>query len=447
MKSSVEKLNETSVKLNVEVPFAELDKQFDQAYKALAQQVSIPGFRRGKAPRKLLEARIGRGYVVEQVINEALPEYYGKAVEENELRVLGQPEIEVTNAGENDKFEFVATCSVRPEFEVPDFSTFEVEVPALSVTEEDVDKELDQLRTRFATLKDVDRAAQKDDFVELDLSATVDGETIDEATAEGMSHQVGSGDLIDGMDEAIEGLKAGESGEFTTTLPGGEHEGEEATVTVKVTAVKERELPEVDEDFAQMASEFDTVEELRADLKEKVEEEKKSGQAIAIRDEVLKQSLEAAQFPLPERLVDEQVDGQLQQLLQQFGNDENLLNSMLEAQGTSREEFDKNSRSSAEEAVRTQIFLDAVAEIEEPTVGQQDLSDHIMFTARNYGMEPQQFVQQLQQTGQFGNLIADVRRGKALAQAICKVSVKDSEGNKVDPAEYFGEDEEENTEE
>lgn len=447
MKSSVEKLNETSVKLNVEVPFAELDKQFDQAYKALAQQVSIPGFRRGKAPRKLLEARIGRGYVVEQVINEALPEYYGKAVEKNELRVLGQPEIEVTNAGENDKFEFVATCSVRPEFEVPDFSTFEVEVPALSVTEEDVDKELDQLRTRFATLKDVDRAAQKDDFVELDLSATVDGETIDEATAEGMSHQVGSGDLIDGMDEAIEGLKAGESGEFTTTLPGGEHEGEEATVTVKVTAVKERELPEVDEDFAQMASEFDTVEELRADLKEKVEEEKKSGQAIAIRDEVLKQSLEAAQFPLPERLVDEQVDGQLQQLLQQFGNDENLLNSMLEAQGTSREEFDKNSRSSAEEAVRTQIFLDAVAEIEEPTVGQQDLSDHIMFTARNYGMEPQQFVQQLQQTGQFGNLIADVRRGKALAQAICKVSVKDSEGNKVDPAEYFGEDEEENTEE
>ena len=296
------------------------------------------------------------------------------------------------------------------------------------------------MRQRFGSLKEVERAAAKDDFVVMDLAATVDGEPLEEASAEGMSHQVGQDELIEGLDEAVVGLSAGESATFTTTVPGGEHEGKEAEVTVTVTTVKERELPEADDEFAQTASEFDTIEELRNDLRDNVAEQKKSEQAVAIRDAVLDEVLCKTEFPLPETMVDEQVQAQVQQLLAQVGGNEELLNTLLEAQGTSREKFEADARESAEKAVRTQLFLDSLSEIEKPEVSQQDLSDHLMFTAQTYGMDPNQLAAQLQQSGQIANLFAEVRRGKALAAAICKVAVTDSKGEKVDPAEYFGED-------
>ena len=257
-----------------------------------------------------------------------------------------------------------------------------------------------------------------------------------------MSYRVGSGDLIDGLDDAVKGLKADESATFTSKLVFGEYADKDAEVTVTVTAVKERELPELDDDFAQMASEFDTVEELRADLASGAEESAKAEQAASIREEVLKVALEKTQFPLPASVVDEQVNAQVQQLMGQLGGDEALFEKLLEAQGTSREEFNEQTRTSAEEAVRTQLFLDVLAEKEEPEVTQDELNDHIVFTARRYGVEPQQFLMQLQQSGQLLNLVSDVRRGKALANAICNVTVKDSDGNDVDPKIYFGDEEE-----
>ena len=442
MKSSVDQLNDTRVKVTVEVPFSELGPELDKAYQALAQQINIPGFRRGKAPRQLIDARVGRGPVLEQVVNDMLPTRYGQAIEELDIKALGQPNIDITKLEDGDVIEFVAEVDVRPEFELPDFSDISVEVPALGSTEERIDHELEHLRERFGSLKTVDREAGDEDFITLNLSATVDGEEIEDAKVEDMSYRVGSGDLIEGLDDAVKGLKADESATFTSKLVFGEYADKDAEVTVTVTAVKERELPELDDDFAQMASEFDTVEELRADLASGAEESAKAEQAASIREEVLKVALEKTQFPLPASVVDEQVNAQVQQLMGQLGGDEALFEKLLEAQGTSREEFNEQTRTSAEEAVRTQLFLDVLAEKEEPEVTQDELNDHIVFTARRYGVEPQQFLMQLQQSGQLLNLVSDVRRGKALANAICSVTVKDSDGNDVDPKIYFGDEEE-----
>lgn len=443
MKSSVEQLNATRVKLTVDVSFDELTTEFDQAYKTLGEQVSLPGFRKGKVPAKILEMRLGRPAVLNEVINEMLPSRYGQAVDENELKVLGQPEIDIVELNDNENIIFSAEVDVRPEIEVPDFSTISVEVDAISVDEDAVNKELENLQARFGTLKPVERAAQDKDFVSIDLSATIDGETVEDAATEGLSHQIGSDQLIDGLDDALIGLKAGESATFTSTLVAGDHANEEAEVTVTLHSVKERELPELDDDFAELASEFDTLEELKDSLSEQVKEQAKGNQAAAIRDKVLAAVLDSTEVPLPESVVKAQMDGERQQLLAQFGGNEEILTTMLEAQGIDAEQFDKDARESAENNVRTQLFLDALADIEKPEVSQQELTDHIMFTAQSYGMDPNQFIMQLQQSGQIANLFADVRRGKAFALNIAKVSAKDSNGETIDVNEYFGASDEE----
>ena len=442
MKTSVDKLSDTRVKLNVSVPFDELGKEIDQAYKAIAQQVNIPGFRRGKAPRQLIDARFGRGPILEQVVNDMLPTRYEQALAENDLNPLGQPDIDVTKIEDNDVVEFTAEIDVRPEIEVPDFSQISVTVPELKVDDAAVDAELDTLRERFGELKDTKRKLKKDDFAIIDLEATINGEKLEDASTEGLTYRVGADDLMDGLDKAIKGLKTGEEAEFTSEIQYGDHKGEEATVKVTVQQTKERKLPELDDDFAQLASEFDTVEELRNSTREQVEENAKAQQAADIRDEVLKAALAQTEFALPESVVDEQVHNQLHQLLGQMAHDENALAQLLEAQGTTREEFDAQSREQAEESVRTQLFLDAVADQEQPEVSQQELTDHILFTAQSYGMDPNQFVAQLQQSGQIANLFSDVRRGKALAIAISRTQVADEAGNTVDANEYFGEVEE-----
>ena len=443
MKTTVDKLSDTRVKLTVNVPFAELDQEIDQAYAAIAQQVSIPGFRKGKAPRQLIDARFGRGPILEQVVNDMLPSRYEQAVKENDLKVIGQPDVDISKIEDKDFVEFTAEVDIRPEFEIPDFSKISVTVPALKADEEDVDKVLEELAERFGELKDTKRKMKTGDYAIIDITAEIDGEKIEDASTEGLSYRIGDDDLIKGLDTALRGMKTGEDNEFTSTIQSGEHKDEEATIKVHVQQSKERKLPAMDDEFAQMASEFDTMDELRESTKTQVEETKKAEQAAQIRDEVLKSALSEVEFELPQSVVDEQAHSQLHQILGQLAHDEKALAQLLEAQGTSREEFDKQTREQAEESVRTQLFLDAVAEKEEPEVSQQELTDHILFTAQSYGMDPNQFIQQLQSNGQIANLFSDVRRGKALAAAICRTTVKDEEGNKVDVDQYFGEIEEE----
>ncbi|WP_411706822.1 trigger factor [Corynebacterium sp. LaCa78] len=446
MKTTVDKLSDTRVKLTVNVPFAELDQEIDQAYAAIAQQVSIPGFRKGKAPRQLIDARFGRGPILEQVVNDMLPSRYEQAVQSEDLKVIGQPDVDISKIEDKDFVEFTAEVDIRPEFEVPDFSEISVIVPAIKAGEEDVDKVLEDLAERFGELKDTKRKMKTGDYAIIDITAEVDGEKIEEASTEGLSYSIGDDNLIKGLDTALRGMKTGEDNEFTSTIQSGEHKDEEATFKVHVQQTKERKLPDMDDEFAQMASEYDTIEELREATKTEVEESKKAEQAGQIRDEVLKAALADVDFELPQSVVDEQAHAQLHQILGQLAHDEKALAQLLEAQGTSREEFDKQTREQAEESVRTQIFLDAVAEKEEPEVSQQELSDHILFTAQSYGMDPNQFIQQLQSNGQIANLFSDVRRGKALAAAICRTTVKDEEGNDVDVEQYFGEVEEDENE-
>nr|WP_171050051.1 trigger factor [Nocardia cyriacigeorgica] len=438
VKSTVEQLSPTRVRINVEVPFEELKPDFDKAYKALAKQVRIPGFRPGKAPAKLLEARLGRGAILEQVVNDVLPARYSEAVTTSEVKVIGQPEIEITKIEDGQELAFTAEVDVRPEITLPDYSTIEVTVDAITVDDSDIDEQLQSLRQRFGTLTGVDRPVQEGDFISIDLSATVDGEDVPEASTTGLSHEVGSGQLIEGLDEAVIGLSAGESKEFTSTLVAGEHAGKEAVITVTVGSVKERELPEADDEFAQLASEFDTLEELKADLRGRVERVKKVQQAGDIRDKVLEQLLDKVEVPLPEAVVKAEIDAVEHDAVHGFDHDEAKFAEALEAQGSSREEFDKDTKEAAEKSVKTQLLLDAIAEAEGTQVGQEELTERILFQAQRYGMSPEQFIQQVQQAGQLGAVFADVRRGKALAGVVGKATVTDSEGNTVDTTEMFG---------
>ncbi|MEV0948493.1 trigger factor [Rhodococcus sp. NPDC049939] len=438
MKSTVEQLSPTRVRINVEVPFEELKPDFDKAYKALAQQIRLPGFRPGKAPAKLLEARVGRGAILEQVVNDALPSRYTEAVNTSEVKAIGRPEIEVTKIDDGERLEFTAEVDVRPEIELPDYGALSVTVDPIEITEEAVEEQLLSLRQRFGTLTGVSRAVEDGDFISIDLSATVDGKEVAEATASGLSHEVGSGQLIEGLDEAVVGLEAGESKEFTSTLVAGDHAGKEAVVTVTVGTVKERELPAEDDEFAQLASEFDTLEELKADLRERVGRVRKVEQAGEIRDKVLESLLEAVEVPLPEAVVKAEVDAALHDAVHGLDHDEEALNKLLEDQGTSREEFDKDAQQSAERSVKTQLLLDAIADATDVTVGQDELTERILFQAQRYGMEPEQFIQQIQQAGQLGAIFADVRRGKALAGVVEQATVTDTSGVAVDTSELFG---------
>jgi trigger factor len=420
------------------VPFAELQPDFDRAYKELAKTVRLPGFRPGKAPARLLEARVGREAMLEQVINEALPSRYGQAVTETDVRPLGQPDIEVTQKEYGQELVFTAEVDVRPEITLPDLSALKITVDPIEVSDEDVDTELQSLRARFGTLTGVERPAATGDFVSIDLSANIDGEDVPEASTKGLSHEVGSGQLVEGLDDAIVGLSAGESKTFTTTMAAGPHAGKEVEVTVTLGSVKERELPEPDDEFAQLASEFDTIDELRANLADQVRKVKRLQQAEEIRTATLDALLEQVDMPLPEAIVQAQVDNTLHNALHGLDHDEAKFAEALEKQGSSREEFDKDTRSNSEKAIKTQLLLDALADDLDIQVSQQDITERLVLTSQQYGIEPQQLLGYMQQNNQLPAMFADVRRGLTIAEVVEAATVTDTDGNAVDTEEFFG---------
>jgi trigger factor len=438
VKSTVEQLSPTRVRINVEVPFKELQPDFDRAYKELAKQVRLPGFRPGKAPAKLLEARVGREAILDQVVNEALPGRYGQAVTESDVRPLGQPEIEVTKKEYGEELVFTAEVDVRPDFTLPDLSALKITVDPIQISDEDIDAELQSLRARFGTLTGVERPAASGDFVSIDLSANIDGEDVPEAATKGLSHEVGSGQLVEGLDDAIIGLSAGESKVFTTELAAGPHAGKEAEVTVTIGSVKERELPEPDDEFAQLASEFDTIDELRANLSDQVGRVKRVQQAEEIRTAALDALIEQVDMPLPEAIVQAQVDSTLHNALHGLDHDEAKLAEALEKQGSSREKFDADTRSEAEKAIKTQLLLDALGDDLDIQVGQEDLTERLVVTSRQYGIQPQELLGYLQQQNQLPAMFADVRRGLTIAAAVEAATVEDTDGNVIDTTEFFG---------
>lgn len=438
MKSTVEQLSPTRVRINVEVPFAELEPDFQRAYKELAKQVRLPGFRPGKAPAKLLEARIGREAMLDQIVNNALPSRYGQAVAESDVQPLGRPNIEVTKKEYGQDLQFTAEVDIRPKISPPDLSALTVSVDPIEIGEDDVDAELQSLRTRFGTLTAVDRPVAVGDVVSIDLSATVDGEDIPNAAAEGLSHEVGSGRLIAGLDDAVVGLSADESRVFTAKLAAGEHAGQEAQVTVTVRSVKERELPEPDDEFAQLASEFDSIDELRASLSDQVRQAKRAQQAEQIRNATIDALLEQVDVPLPESYVQAQFDSVLHSALSGLNHDEARFNELLVEQGSSRAAFDAEARTASEKDVKRQLLLDALADELQVQVGQDDLTERLVTTSRQYGIEPQQLFGYLQERNQLPTMFADVRRELAIRAAVEAATVTDSDGNTIDTSEFFG---------
>lgn len=438
MKSTVEQLSPTRVRINVEVPFAELEPDFQRAYKELAKQVRLPGFRPGKAPAKLLEARIGREAMLDQIVNDALPSRYGQAVAESDVQPLGRPNIEVTKKEYGQDLQFTAEVDIRPKISLPDLSALTVSVDPIEIGEDDVDAELQSLRTRFGTLTAVDRPVAVGDVVSIDLSATVDGEDIPNAAAEGLSHEVGSGRLIAGLDDAVVGLSADESRVFTAKLAAGEHAGQEAQVTVTVRSVKERELPEPDDEFAQLASEFDSIDELRASLSDQVRQAKRAQQAEQIRNATIDALLEQVDVPLPESYVQAQFDSVLHSALSGLNHDEARFNELLVEQGSSRAAFDAEARTASEKDVKRQLLLDALADELQVQVGQDDLTERLVTTSRQYGIEPQQLFGYLQERNQLPTMFADVRRELAIRAAVEATTVTDSDGNTIDTSEFFG---------
>jgi len=430
VKTAVEKLNPTLAKIEVEVPFAEFKPYLDRTYKNLSGQISVPGFRKGKLPKQLIEQRAGFDYIVEASLNDALNDYYAQALGENELSPLAQPELDVQSQPSTENREadvkLTITVTVRPEIELPNYEGLEVEVDEVEVTAEDEVQALDALRERFGTLKTVERPAADKDFVTIDIAAEIDGEQVD--AANDLSYQIGSGTMLDGIDEALTGLSAGEDATFETKLSGGEHAGEQATIKVKLSAVKERELPAADDEFAQLASEFDTIEELKEDIKKQVAEAKVAEQGTQARDKVLAKLVELVEIPVPEKVIEDQLE-------QHFNNPN------AEA-GHDTEEHRAEVRENTETAFKNEMVLDAVADKEEVTVDQAEMINYIITMSSQYGMDPNQFAQMLDGSGQAGALVGEVRRSKALAAVLKTAVVKDTKGNVVDLSKYLGEGEE-----
>jgi trigger factor len=436
VKSTVENLSPTRVRLAVEVPFADLKPSLDKAYREIASQVRVPGFRPGKVPARVIDQRVGRGAVLQEAVNEALPRFYGEAARENELQPLGQPEItEVTEFDQlvdGSTFAFTAEVDVRPEITLPELTGLSVTVDDAEVGDSDVDEQLDSLRDQFGTLKGVDRPAEDGDYVSLDLVSTIDGEEFEGGSATGRSYVVGSDEYIDGLDAAITGKSAGDEATFTSEIRFGEKAGGTAEVKATVKSVKVKELPEVDDEFAQMASEFDTVDALKDDLRTRLGRVKLMEQGGQARDRLLEQLIDTVEFPLPESAVDAEVEYRTHDIVHSLGHDDALFERYLEAQGKTREEFDAETRENAEKSVRAQFLLDAIADKTDVQIGDSELTEYLVRQAARYQMAPQEFANQIMQSGNLPMLVADIRRNKALAGLLEDATITDASGNAVD---------------
>jgi len=432
MKSAVETLSPTRVKLTVEVPFDELKPSLDAAYKKIGQQVRIKGFRPGKVPPPMIDQYVGRGAVLDEAVNEAIPRLYGEAIRENDIDILGHPEIEVTEFNDGDQLVFTAEVDVRPEIALPDYDGLPVTIDDAEVDDARVEEQIQALRERFATLKGVERAAQTGDYVSIDLAAAVNGEAIEDASATNLSYEVGSDSLVPGLDDAIVGLSAGESKEFETQLRSGDRGGEAATTTVTVKSVKEKEVPALDDDFAQTASEFDTIDELRRDISERLSRVGRLQQGVQARDRALEVLLERVDIPIPEHVLGDEVAYRKQSMEQQLQQMGTTREAYAELEGKTIDEIDKEIEDGAKEAIRAQFVLDAIARKEELQVGEAELTDTIVRRARQSGLRADEYAQQVVSSGQLGSLMSEVLRGKALAHVLEHAKITDASGRSVD---------------
>jgi trigger factor len=414
VKSTIETLSPTRVRLDIEVAYSEMTTHVADAYKKVATQVNIPGFRKGKVPASMIDQRVGRGTVLDEAINAALPDFYGQAAREHTVAVIGRPVVDVKEFVDNEKLIFTVEVDVRPEVTLPDFSKIEVVVDDVTVSDADIDEQIESLRTRFGTLTTVERKIANGDFATLDMNAFINGETVEGGQANDLSYEVGSDKMIPGLDEILIGMAVGETKRFETELVG-QQEGEKGEVEATVKAVKERELPPVDDAFAKLASEFDTLAELREDFRERLSRVKKMEQGTQARDRLVEKLLADLDIPVPDTLVELEV------------------NDHLEGEGrledaAHRAEVDGEVRAS----LKSDFLLDAIVQSEDVQVTEIELTEYLVRTSQRYGMAPQQFAEELQKAGQISQLVAEVTRAKALASVLGRITVKDASGALID---------------
>jgi len=414
VKSAVEKLSPTRVKLTIDLEFTELAPHIKDAYQSISEKIVIPGFRKGKVPQAMIDQRVGRGSVLDEAINAALPVFYSQAVREHEVLVVGRPNVDITELEDNKKVAFTVEVEVRPEIDLPDFSKISVKVDDVAVTEKDIEEQVDSLRARFGTLTAVEKDAATGDFVSIDLVAKVNGKEIEGGSANGISYEVGSGKMIEGLDEVLVGLKVEDQKTFNAPLVG-MAEGEIGEVTVTLKAVKTRELPELNDEFAKLASEFDTLTELRADVSERLTRLKSMEQGAQARDLLVQQLLDTLEIPIPEGIVEEEVTAHLEK--------ENRLDDTAHRAEVIEE---------VKKSLATEFLLDAIVRAENVQVSEAELTEYLIRSSARYGMAPEQFVQEISKSGQITSVVADVSRAKALAVVLEQVAVEDASGRKVD---------------
>jgi len=432
--STVEQLSATRVKITVEVPFTDLKPSMDKTYAEVARSVNIPGFRRGKVPPMVIDQRFGRGAIIQEAFNNSWQGFYGAAVTENKLAPLAQPDVEVTKLEDGDVIEFTAEVDVRPEFDLPDFSALQAQVDALDVPDTLVDGQIDLLRNRFGSRETVERPAAEGDIVTISLVASRDGEPLADATADDVEYTIGSGQMLDGLDEAVIGLSAGESATFSSTLVSGPLKDEEADIQVTVSKVQKAELPEADDAFAQEASEFDTMEELRANVKERLTRMARLEQASQARDAVLETLIGQLDIEVPEHLLNSEIDGRRRQITEQLAQAGLTVEQYLAdiAEDQTEDEFWTDLENRGEQALKAQIVLDKVADESAIDVDQNDLTQHILRKAQTEGVPPQQIADHLQEhPHHIEEYMLEIRRGKALAMIVESATVTDSNGSVV----------------
>jgi trigger factor len=438
VKTDVEELSPTRVRLTIEIGFDELGSQLAHAYREVGKQVRIPGFRPGRIPPKVIDQRVGRAAVLEHVVNDVVPEFYGKALEENEVFAISQPDYEVTKLDDGKELTFTAEVDVRPKFDLPELNGLPVTVDDADVTPDQVEEYLDALRERFASLKGADRPVETGDYVSIDLSASVDGEPVDDAQASGISYEVGSGSMLDGLDEELPGMSQGETKTFSTELAGGQLAGQDADVTVTVHSVKVKELPELDDDFAQSASEFDTIGELRAGTREQLEMMRRGGQAQQARERALDAVLAQVDIPLPDNLVEQEIqmrERSLEDRLSRTGRDRE---AYLEVAGMTSDELEAEFDTDARRSVKAQFVLDKLAMQEKVGITQEELSQYLTEQAYRMGIQPEQLAKELTDRNQINAAVADVVRSKAMDIIAQRAAIKDETGRAVDLAALEG---------
>jgi trigger factor len=433
VKSTVETLSPTRVRLEIEVPFAEIEPTLKKAYREVAQQVNIPGFRRGKVPAAVIDQRIGRGAVLNEAVQEVVPQQLMAALQQHQVKSLGRPEVNNLEFDDGAPLKFTAEVDVRPEIELPDLSGISVTVDEIQISEEEIDEQVSGLRDRFATLKTMPRAAQQGDYVQLDLVATIDGQPVEGGTATNISHEVGGPQLMPGLDEKLVGMSAGDESSFVTPLVAGDHAGREADVAVTVRTVKEKELPPLDDDFAQLASEFDTLAELRSDVGERLGRVKQMEQLYQARDKALDELVDRSAVPAPEGVVRDEVEHRKTHLTEELERMGRSLDDYLALEGKTEQELDTDLAESASKGIRVQMVLDALAEAQEIQVSDEEFGQEVVARAQRAGMEPQQYYDQLVRSGAAAQVFGEVRRGKTLGRVIEQITITDTAGNPVDP--------------